>query len=539
VRWASNPLMAADLDGSHDSQPRTAGTPPRHSAAKLILPRSLRSRLPILTALVVAAVLTTATYAEVRSIGRVVELELVDNAQRTTRAVVDDLLARGPDFDPVDARDTLHELIEANAALRSISILEIEPSGTHLLASTSSEEREESLALAQQAVLAGAEQIERRPLSTAVALPLLRNGRQLAVVTAVSRAGVDQVQTRGRTVLLLFALPTILIVTLLMDVVMRRLIHQPIDELRKTIRRVAEGDLASRAPVLREDELGTVATGLNDMLERLDDASNVLQHRVREATSEPVVRNAELEESYQQALGLREALTRAERMAVVGQMAASVAHQVGTPLNLVSGYVQMIREDGNTDAGVRERLQIVETQLAQVTHVLRTMLDQARRPAPRVPIRLSDLVERACAIARPRLVKSGVRLDVSVSTSVGDVYADAAQLELALLALMTNALDAMPAGGTLAIRATPHGEGIRLEVADSGHGIPAELIPRLFDSWVTTKPAGHGTGLGLGIVRDVVHTHGGEIHVSNAPGSGAVFTIDLPAVESQMRSAEK
>ena len=108
----------------------------------------------------------------------------------------------------------------------------------------------------------------------------------------------------------------------------------------------------------------------------------MLQQRVREATSELLVRNAELEESYQRVLGLQEALARAERMAAVGEMAASVAHQVGTPLNLVSGYVQMIREDPQTQTAVRQRLEIVEAQLSQVTHVLRTMLDEARQPIP-------------------------------------------------------------------------------------------------------------------------------------------------------------
>jgi len=271
-----------------------------------------------------------------------------------------------------------------------------------------------------------------------------------------------------------------------------------------------------------------VADGLNDMLGRLEHASDALQQRVREATSELLVRNAELEESYQRVLGLQEALARAERMAAVGEMAASVAHQVGTPLNLVSGYVQMIREDPQTQSGVRQRLEIVEAQLSQVTHVLRTMLDEARQPSPRDTTSLVALVERACAIARPRLVRSGVQLDVRLDEPLPDVDANAPQLELALLNLVTNALDAMPEGGTLTIHGVATERGIRLEVADSGPGIPADLLPHLFEPWVTTKPVGHGTGLGLSIVREVLRAHGGEIHAANQPGDGAVFTIDLP-----------
>jgi signal transduction histidine kinase len=115
------------------------------------------------------------------------------------------------------------------------------------------------------------------------------------------------------------------------------------------------------------------------------------------------------------------------------------------------------------------------------------------------------------------------------------VRADATQLEMALFNLVTNALDAMPGGGTLSIAATARADGIRLEVADTGTGIPAEVIDRLFDPWVTTKAVGHGSGLGLAIVRDVVRAHGGSISASNQT-VGALFVIDLPAASSE-RSA--
>ena len=102
---------------------------------------------------------------------------------------------------------------------------------------------------------------------------------------------------------------------------------------------------------------------------------------------------------------------------------------------------------------------------------------------------------------------------------------------MALLNLVTNALDAMPGGGTLSITAAARADGIRVEVADTGPGIPAEIIERLFDPWVTTKPTGQGTGLGLAIVHDVVRAHGGSISACNR-ATGAVFVIDLPAAHA-------
>ncbi len=105
------------------------------------------------------------------------------------------------------------------------------------------------------------------------------------------------------------------------------------------------------------------------------------------------------------------------------------------------------------------------------------------------------------------------------------------QLELALLNLVTNGLDAMPDGGTLAITVSPSEVGVRIEVADTGGGIAPALLPQIFDPWVTTKSAGHGSGLGLSITRDVVTAHGGTITVASESGRGATFTIDLPAAQ--------
>jgi two-component system sensor histidine kinase HydH len=103
------------------------------------------------------------------------------------------------------------------------------------------------------------------------------------------------------------------------------------------------------------------------------------------------------------------------------------------------------------------------------------------------------------------------------------------QFELALLNLVTNSLDAMPSGGTASITVSPAAAGVRIEVVDTGTGIAPDLLPRIFEPWVTTKAEGHGTGLGLSITRDVVAWHGGTITVTSEPGSGATFTIDLPA----------
>jgi two-component system NtrC family sensor kinase len=237
----------------------------------------------------------------------------------------------------------------------------------------------------------------------------------------------------------------------------------------------------------------------------------------------------ELEESYRRVVILRDALARAERMAAVGQMAANVAHQVGTPLNLISGYVQMVRE-GNADPRTRERLEIVERQIQQVTGVLRSMLDHARQKSPRERMDVARVVRYACDTARPQLALAGVELHVRLDEALPLIDADATQLELVVINLIKNSMDAMPYGGTLTIAASEIQSGVQIDVADTGTGIPPEMLARVFEPWVTTKTVGQGTGLGLAIAREVIEAHGGVIAIRNVEHGGANVTIQLPRV---------
>jgi two-component system, NtrC family, sensor kinase len=158
------------------------------------------------------------------------------------------------------------------------------------------------------------------------------------------------------------------------------------------------------------------------------------------------------------------------------------------------------------------------------------MLDYARRPGlQREHVDIGALVEQVCEISRPALRAANVEIRVDTKGPLPSLFADPVQLELALFNLVSNSLDAMPDGGRLEITALATAEGVRLVVADSGTGIPADILSRIFEPWVTTKPPGRGTGLGLSITRDAITSHGGVIDVRSEPGQGSVFTVDLPA----------
>jgi signal transduction histidine kinase len=192
----------------------------------------------------------------------------------------------------------------------------------------------------------------------------------------------------------------------------------------------------------------------------------------------------------------------------------------------------MLQQDAAVDARTARRLAIVQEQIAKVAAVVRTMLDHARRPDTRWPTSIQALLARVADVARPKLDASRISLTVEAAQDLPPVEADSEELELAMLNLVNNSLDAMPSGGTLAVRASASDGKVRIDITDSGSGIAPELLPRIFDPWVSTKPAGRGTGLGLSITRDVITRHGGSISADSEPGRTTV-TILLPAADAR------
>ena len=241
-------------------------------------------------------------------------------------------------------------------------------------------------------------------------------------------------------------------------------------------------------------------------------------------------RNQQLVESYHRLLGLREQLASAEQLASVGQTAANVAHQVGTPLNLISGYVQLLKEELGSNSPHAPRLAIIEEQIAKVTSTVRTLLDRSRQMGRKTRTTAGELVTRVIEVMLPNLQAARITHEMDLAGGNTPILVDATNLELSLLNLMTNAVDAMPDGGTLRVRVIDDPPNrVRIEIHDTGHGVPADLLPRIFDPWVSTKKPGRGTGLGLAIARDVISAHGGSIAVASAEGVGTTFTIDLPS----------
>ena len=241
---------------------------------------------------------------------------------------------------------------------------------------------------------------------------------------------------------------------------------------------------------------------------------------------------------------LRTELTQVKKLSAVGELAASVAHEVNNMLTVVMGQAQLLLL-GSLPQEARERVQKLYGEASQATRVVQSLLHFARyQPASRRAVSLSDLLGRVLDLMHYRLRSNRIRLSAELGAA-SQVEGDGPQLQQVFFNLIQNAQQAMSAsrgGGTLTVRlrAVPDGEGeefkwVRVEIEDDGPGIPSEILDRIFDPFFTTKPAGEGSGLGLSIAREIVAEHGGRIWVENRPEGGARFSVELPLLVSRAR----
>jgi len=219
---------------------------------------------------------------------------------------------------------------------------------------------------------------------------------------------------------------------------------------------------------------------------------------------------------------------RADQMAAVGQMAAGVAHELRNPLTSIKMLVQANREEAEARGLPAEDLEMIEQEIRRMERCLQTFLDFARPPKPeRRPVSLATLVERTFALVEGRARKQHVTLHFTHPTVPAIVETDTDQMQQLLVNLALNALDAMPRGGSLEVSlgAPVHGQ-IELRVHDTGPGISPDLLPRLFEPFVSSKET--GLGLGLVVSRRIAESHGGNLWVTNPPHGGACFVLRLP-----------
>jgi PAS domain S-box-containing protein len=232
---------------------------------------------------------------------------------------------------------------------------------------------------------------------------------------------------------------------------------------------------------------------------------------------------------------LQEQLRKTERIAELGTLASGMAHEIGTPMNVILGRAEYLM-DRVTEEPVKKGLQTIVTQVERITKVMNQLLTFARRKAPeRCPLDLRGTIEDGMELFQERLARNQIQVELALADDCPLALADPDQMSQVFINLVMNAVHAMPDGGTLRIGLAPEKQMVKLTIADTGHGIPRDVIEKVFEPFYTTKEFGQGTGLGLTVVKGIIEEHQGSIVVESREGKGTTFTILIPQADSQWR----
>jgi len=376
---------------------------------------------------------------------------------------------------------------------------------------------------------------EKGPRSYAMAVPLydaagleLPRGHPGRIPVAVLGMRRDtgyidaEVAATARRVVPVFVL-VVVGVALVVLFALRRTVVQPLRRLVEGIDAVAKRDLSRVILAERDDEIGSIAGRFNAMTGSL-----------REAREEG-------ERASNARLSLEERLRHAEKLATIGQMAAEIAHELGTPLNVIGGRARALSKKAGDAAEVSKNAAIISDEVARITKIIHQVLDFSRPRGPTLTrVQLRAVVGEALAFVSETARRAGITVDLGTTPAPPEVPGDPDQIQQVCLNLITNAIHAMPNGGTLRIATetvvrrkggldlAPPAEYVVLTIADTGRGIPAADRDKIFEPFFTTKDAGQGTGLGLAVSHGIVKDHDGWIEVDSPPSGGAVFRVFLP-----------
>lgn len=345
---------------------------------------------------------------------------------------------------------------------------------------------------------------------------------------------MDQRMAVARRRAVIGALVTAMMAGLLAVAFIDRMVRKPVHELIRGAQVVASGNLDTEIEVKSQDELGQLATAFNQMTGDLRDAqheltewSNILESKLREKTDE-------LSRTQQQ-------IAHMDKMASLGKLAATVAHELNNPLAGILNYAKLVDrtiQESETDLPEKEELyrhlRLIQKEASRSGEIVRNLLIFARPAGVELALHsLNQILDRSVMLVRHHIEMSGIKLEMTVLLDDDQLVCDADQMEQAIVALLVNAVEAMPNGGTLKIIIDDIDGSINISIADSGVGIQEEALPSIFEPFFTSKEKTDGAGLGLAVVYGIIQRHQAHIEVESTVGVGTMFRIKLPRRQSE------
>jgi two-component system NtrC family sensor kinase len=351
--------------------------------------------------------------------------------------------------------------------------------------------------------------------------------------TNLSLDKVDVSLAQERRTMLAYTAIALLVVVFLSGLFIWVEVRNPLRALQAGTERVAKGELGFHIPVNSNDEAGELAHSFNEMSSRLQLAqaeitawARTLEDRVEEKTRE-------LKQAHQH-------MVQVEKMATIGKMAAVVAHEINNPLSGILTYSRVVKRwiQNNFASAPRTEemsgsLDLIASESKRCGELVKNLLSFSRiTPMNLEWSDLSHVIDRCVRLVQHKMEMAGIQLNLTLASELPPVHCDPNQIEQVVLAMVINAIDAMPQGGNLWISSRLEtASSVELIIRDDGMGIPDEHLPHIFEPFYTSKESG-GSGLGLAISQNIVERHGGSIAVHSVPGQGTSFKILLP-VDSQ------
>ena len=323
------------------------------------------------------------------------------------------------------------------------------------------------------------------------------------------------------------------LLSLLVLILVRRSVTRPISELIRRIKEIAQGQYKQNIEIKGRDEVAALAREFNLMCQQLHQS------------------HARLLDEQQEKLRLEQELRHSERLASVGRLAAGLAHELGTPLNIIGGRAEFLLRRSRSPEELKENLDVIRSQSDRITAIVRQLLEFSRRREPALqPVDLPALLEHVKHVLSHQLQEKDIRVEMKVIGPLPKMGADPALLEQVFINLYSNSVHASAPGGiiTITVEATDHGPAknsptmgpwLRILFQDNGSGIVPEHIGRVFDPFFTTKDIGEGIGLGLSVSYGIIQEHGGHIQVESEPDHFTRFIIYLPAEPRKQTSYDR
>jgi signal transduction histidine kinase len=491
--------------------------------------RRLQTQLLLWTAVIVIISVVSTMEIRIRSNIELLEANLRDRSETTIRSlkqVLNPIIAANPQsLSAVPLEPELRERVTADRTLVRLDVVQRHGDDARIVASSSTMP-EPVLQNVGPNLRTEIRRLEgRRVMVTSQAV---ENG-DYGIISIASMENVDRYASLNRRGIPAFASILIVVVIAPMHFMYKRIVSKRLDELLQGIQRAKAGK-AALIPENRQDEIGLIAKTLNGLIAQAQSFNEELRRQVAGATDDLNQRNLALEEATRQTMQMQKQLLESERLAAIGQLAATFAHEVGSPMTSLSAHVQLLLEDPHATDDQRETLKIVLQQIEATVQIVNEMLKSARRgPGDFILTDTNDIIRNVLRLVRPKLTSQKINVDVDLDL-LPYVRGYPLYLQEAFLNIINNASDAMPEGGRLEVKSwfDPCNELVNIRITDDGPGIDGGVLKNVFEHFVTTKAIGRGAGLGLGIVKEIVDSHRGIFQILPADGGGTVAHFTFP-----------